>query len=90
MNDEELKKTAAKKLARLRAHNDGLWTHVRKIAPKLTALANKSEPFSNEDMKLFRICLGIVLSETLVNETEVLASELLTPDEEDKYGGTNP
>ena len=89
MNDE-LKKALVKKLVRLRAHRDGLWMHVREISPKLTALAEKSEPYSDYDIKMFRVCLGIVLSETLVRESEAQASQLLTPDEEEQYGGTNP
>lgn len=88
MNDN-VKKIIAKKLVRLRANNDGLWMQIRTMTPRLTALAEKHELYDDEDMGLLRLCLGIVLSETLVNKVEVQASQFLTPDEDKRYGRTN-
>lgn len=90
MHYDELKKAVAKKIVRLRARNDGLWVHIRNITPLLINLAEKHGSYDENDMKTFRLCLGIILTEMLVHDTELIAGKLLTPDEEDKYGRTNP
>jgi hypothetical protein len=87
--DDELKRQTAKRLAQLRAHSDMMWAKARDSRKKFSAIATKKGPMTPEDITTLRLAAGIVLAQLLVNHCEVEASKYLTPDEEDKYGGTD-
>jgi hypothetical protein len=88
MNDE-LKKRMAKKLVRLKAEGDSLWAMARDARKRIEAAISKQGTLTTEDITILRLAGGIVVSQLLINETDVNASKYLTPDEENEYGGPN-
>lgn len=88
MNDE-LKKKMARKLVRLKSEGDKLWAKARDSRKRIEAAATKPNPLSVKDITVLRLAAGIVIAQLLISEADVNASKHITPDEEDKYGGTN-